>query len=121
LRKTQETAIELVLFPKDIAPIASSLELPLTKEEQLSLIGRYASPDINATAASDIQLSSREGKLMIQFGDVEQPLSAMRKSETRFSVVLRTGQQPVEFVFQKGLNKQEDYVCWANRAYKRVS
>ena len=121
LRKTQGTAIELFLAPKNISPTpSSSLEFSLTKEELASFIGRYASPDINVTATSDIQLVNIEDKLMIQFGDEEQPLLAVRKSETRFSVVLRMGLQPVEFVFQKGLNKQEDYLCWANRAYKRV-
>ena len=120
IRKTQETAIELFLAPNNISPNTSlSLEVPLTKEELASLVGRYAAPDINATLANDIQLVSIEDKLMIKFGDAEQPLPVMRKSETRFAVVLRTGLQPIEFVIQKGLNWQEDYVCWANRAYKR--
>ncbi len=120
LRKTQETAIELFLAPNNISPNTSpSLEVPLTKEELASLVGRYAAPDINATLANDIQLVSIEDKLTIQFGDKEQLLPVTRKSETRFAVVLRTGLQPVEFVFQKGLNKREDYLCWANRAYKR--
>ena len=122
LRKTLETAMKLFLAPKNISPTpSSSLELSLTQEELTSLIGRYASPDINATATSDIQLVSEEDKLMIQFGDVEQPLPVVRKSETRFAVVLRIGLQPVEFAFQKGASRQEGYLYWANRAYKRVA
>ncbi|QBD76022.1 class A beta-lactamase-related serine hydrolase [Ktedonosporobacter rubrisoli] len=118
LKKTQEKALELVLSP----PSHSSTPLPdsfPTPSEGNTLIGCYASPDINATENDDIRIVRKDNRLMLHFGDESKALPVLKRSETRFAIRPSPELQPIELVLQQGLNKQEEYLCWANRAYKR--
>jgi hypothetical protein len=128
LKKTQETAIEQVISVTPLSPPPSP-NLVLTEAEQQALIGRYAFPDINEAESGDITMFSKDGDLMLRLDDklmIHMGLKAgtfrvLKRGETRFSFRPSPDSQPIQFVFQKGLNKQEDYLCCANRACKRVS
>ena len=128
LKTTQETAIEQVLSLRPLLPPPSP-NLVLTEVEREALIGRYVFPDINEAESGDITVFSKDGNLMLRLDDnlmihlglKGEAFPVLKKGETRFSFRPSPESQPIEFVLQKGLNKQEDYLCCANRACKRVS
>jgi CubicO group peptidase (beta-lactamase class C family) len=129
LRRTQETAIQQILSPTILSSPPPSPNLVLTAGERDILIGRYAFPDINEAESGEITLFSKDDnlmlhlddKLMLRLGHKGGAVPVLKRGKARFSIRLSPELQPIEFVFQKGLKRREDYLCFVNRACRRVS
>jgi len=121
MKKTSEKAIELFLALETEPTPALPAELPITMAEIQRLTGRYARPYIHATKTNLLQLVDTEEKLMFGFG-YGRPLFPVTKiDEEHFAVHFGPHVPPFTFTFQKGVNKEEDYICCTHRAHKRMS
>ena len=85
------------------------------------LTGRYARPYIHATKTNLLQLVDTEEKLMFGFGHGRPLFPVTKIAEELFAVQFGPHVPPFTFAFQKGVNKEEDYVCCTHRAHKRMS